>query len=744
MIFRKTAILYGTACMLAVVAGASRADWAESTDISVVRPAPSDLLPQPQNPPAFTWARFATKIPPTQYKLEISQGGKVVATYFTKRSFYLPSTRMAEGTYTWRVLPDNSTVWSTPRTFIIDKTSVPFEVPENAALKATILARARPRQMGPNFLPYAQWPAAMKTARGPVLTSLQNTVKSQVALLTPVNDAMFPVTSLTPSATRTQYINDMNKAVSNNGLQLESAALLYRLTADPLYLNIALARGDELAALDPNGMSSYINNDQCTRTIMLTLAKAVDFLGTSLDATRKARWLASISARVAPMYADLSSGNFRLDDQPFDSHGTVAQGYLAVISILTLGDIPEAQDWFEFSFRAYINSIYVWSGAEGGYSNGTAYGMYSTDYALQLWQTIANATNVDLFKKPWAAGFSRYLMHFLPPGAPGHVFGDQHEYGIYMNYLKGFVSRIATPNAAWYVKNLTGANERDLTILEGVYPLPVDTVVALPVPPANAAVYPSIGWVAMHSNLADRARTSVYFKSSWYGSYNHSHADQNSLVIDSGGRRLLIEAGYQDYPILSANWYRETRAHNGITFNGGVGQSTAGNVENLARKGKILQFTTTPDLDFAKGDATVAYGGAVTSAIRQVWYSRLQDVVIVQDKLAAPTALTFEWNLHTAAPIVIESPTSIKVTNVDRSFCATSVSADPSRFEKTAGLPNPMHYEDQGRFIKTAAATTAEFVVVLDIGCKRPAIKFSGTGASRTLTVGTQTIPMPQ
>ena len=34
----------------------------------------------------------------------------------------------------------------------------------------------------------------------------------------------------------------------------------------------------------------------------------------------------------------------------------------------------------------------------------------------------------------------------------------------------------------------------------------------------NAAVFPVIGWAAMHSDLRDPRRTSVYFKSSPYGS----------------------------------------------------------------------------------------------------------------------------------------------------------------------------------------------------------------------------------
>ncbi|RFP09617.1 MULTISPECIES: heparinase II/III family protein [unclassified Duganella] len=757
MMVNKHVVSAGVALAFSLVAGASRADWAESTDMSIVRPAPTDAQSQVQNPPAFAWARYPTGIKPASYTLEVSSGGKVYATFTAYRNFYLPSVTFPAGQYTWRVKPSTKEDWSTPRAFSVVAGTGAFVVPENKDLEATILGRNRPRQLPSSFLIYDKWPAAMKTARGPAYTRLVAQVTGQIGTMKSVSDALWPVTATTPSASRAAYVTDINKAIGNTVVQVEAAALLHRLNSNPdkpketVFLNEALARGDEIAALDPNGMTSYVNQDNATRSIILALAKAADYLGPDLDAARKTRWMNSISARTAAIYADLAGSNSRLDEQPYDAHGVVALGYLAVVSTLTLGDIPAAKDWFEFAFRAYVNSIYVWSGPEGGYSNGTAYAMYSTDYALKLWQPLIAATYIDLFKKPWSTGFAQYLMHFLPPGAPGHVFGDEREYPIYSWVLKGFVSRLGTPNAAWYVKNLIG-DEGDLALLEAQYPLPVETVTATPVPPANAAVYRSIGWVAMHSDLANRARTSVYFKSSPYGSYNHSHGDQNSLVIDSGGRRLLTEAGYEDfyYSPLVQSWYRQTKAHNAITFNNGatsgVGQLTDGNFDNLMRKGKITAFSTTPAVDYAEGDATQAYGTALTSAVRKVWYLRTQDVVVVVDKLAAPTALTFEWNMHAFAAITPVTPTSVKITNVDRSLCASTISTDPSSYQKRTGPVTPGRTEDHGAFVKTAAAKTAEFVVVLDVGCKGVTSKFNSVGGSRTLDVtsalGTQTITL--
>lgn len=737
----KCAIAIGISMVTFLSAApASAADWAESPDMAVVRPMPNSMAVQTQNPPSFTWAKYTGAV---SYTLEVSKDGVVYATYNTARSFYLPSTRMPVGTYTWRVKPNNATVWSDPRSFVIAASSVIFEVPESDALKATVKARAHPRMLQQGFLMAKDWSVEMKAKRGAALTKLSTDLTAQMTSLALPNDSLWPVTASTPSAARQAYINQISLSIGNNTRQLEGAALMWRLTKESKYLTEALRRGDALAGLSPSGMTSFSNHDVAARQVMSTLVKALDLLDGDVDANRRAAWTGVIKTRVAPMYNDIIANNYRMDAMPYDSHGTTAFLYLSMIAALTVGDFPEADAWFDASVRAYIHQVNPWSGPEGGYANGGAYAMFSTDYFVQLWEPLARATGVDLFKKPWAIGFANMIAEFMPPGAPGMVFGDQHEIGLYTQQLKAFMSRIATPVGAWYAQN-TKVEEMPWTLLQAPYPLPADTVTAAP--PPNSIVLPSTGWVAMHSNIADPARTSVYFKSSPFGSYNHSHGDQNSLVIDSGGRRMLIEAGYQDYYYspLGVSWYRETKSHNAITFNTGVGQITTDNLNNLLRNGKITAFSTTSGVDYTEGDATAAYGAAVSSAVRKVWYLRGTDTVVVLDKLTAPTALKFEWNMHTRGPIVVENATSLKVTNVDRSLCIRSLSTDGTAYTPLTGPANPKYAEYHGAWVKPAAVSTAEFLVVLDVNCRRPAISVGRSISGRSLTVGTTTIALPR
>lgn len=757
----KHSIAGALTLVLAAASFPSHADWAQSIYPNYTPPLPNNLEAQSQNPPVFSWSKHSSN--PPEYIVEIKDAAGVAKTYTTNRSFFFPSAKMTNGQYSWRVrpsLPLNNSDWSTSRSFVINDSATPFIVPDTTSLATTITNRVRPRQLPASFVPASQWSLAMRADRNAALTTLVSEVNARITSLPILSDSMWPLVTTTSAITAAKVAqdNDIRGQIGLLTRQLETSSLLYRLTGDVKYLNEAFTRGDQLVKLSPDGPTSYANQDQATRQIALSLIKAIDFIGTGFTSNatvlaRRKAWLDMVAVRTRVMYADFSRDNFRMDQAPFDSHGSTMLGYLALISTLSLGDIPEAKTWFDGTFRAYAKSITIWAGPEGGYADGTAYGQYSVDFFLQLWQPLSQATGVDLFKKPWAQGLSRFFMHFQPPGAPGHVFGDEHDVLTQPTLMKAFASRFATPAAAWYVKSLAGTDENPLSLLQAEYPLPVATV-ATAVPPPNAALYPSIGWVAMHSDLSYPLRTSVYFKSSPYGSYNHSHLDQNSIVIDSGGRRLLTEAGYSDYYYspLAQSWFRTTKAKNAITFDGGIGQPPANEGwQNLLTTGKITAFSTTSALDYAEGDATLAYGSALSSSIRKVWYLRDQNAVVVIDRLAAPQARTFEWNMHAAAPIVEGTDKIVRIDNKGATLCMRSMTPTNTGFAKRTGAPAKTGtVEDHAVFVKTAAAVKAEFIVVLDVGCRNPTVTLtntatgrdlkivSSTGLTRTLSIGAQ------
>ncbi|WP_164558013.1 DUF4962 domain-containing protein [Massilia atriviolacea] len=428
---------------------------------------------------------------------------------------------------------------------------------------------------------------------------------------------------------------------------------------------------------------------------------------------------------------------------PFNSHGSTNYGMLSAIATLALDRIPAAETWFDYALRGYANAISPWGGADGGFANGTAYGEYSAAGYAQTWLPIAAASGVNLFAKPWSINFAQFMAHFDPAGAPTHVFGDEHEIAPVPYLLKSYAQLVPSPVAAWYAQTL-GERVNALTGLQAPLTAPGSIV---PTPPADAAHYPSIGWVAMHSKITDPAarRTSVYFKSSPYGSYNHSHADQNSLVIHSGGRPLLIEAGKGDTfgSVQAAAWYRQTRAHNAVTYDGGLGQKLGVNddPQSLGWNGAISDFRTTPTLDSASGSAAAAYGSAIGSAVRRVWYLRGKDVVVVRDKLSSAVARIFEWNMHAVSNMDLTGDRMVRIVNQDRSLCLRSLTpAAFAHFDAPAVAAGPKQVH--GAFQTLAPARSAEFLVVIDIGCNNRALVLGGSRDAPLLSVDGQQVPL--
>ncbi len=724
--------------------GQVHADWAQAVTPLEIRTVPENNLIQPQNPPTFSWSRHAQN--PASYVIEVRSNGAVVRTYTSTRSWYLPSKALPLGEYTWRVRPSTTTEWSSERKFVITAASAVYEVPESADLRARALTKVRPRGLQSGLPLVKNWNAGLASERGTAITQLTKEVAWYISTLPVIRDSIWPLNTTTVvTAADAAQVSDIRKQLGMRTRQLESTVLLYRLTGEKRFLDEALKRGDELASFNPAGPTNYSKQDQAPYAIASSLIRAYDTLGSDLDSARRVQWLKSVTAYGNQIYADLSQGNGRNDQYPYDSHAISNTAGLALISILSLGDIPAADAWFDFSFRSYVSSLSVWSGPEGGFANGTAYGEYAVDLYMQVWQPTAQALNVNLYAKPWSQGFLNFFMYFVPPGSQSHVFGDGHEVAPSAQIMKAYASNFATPAAAWYVQNMPASDDA-LTLLKAQYPLPATTV-APQAPSVSAVMLPSIGWSAMHSSMADPGRTSVYFKSSPYGSYNHSHGDQNSFVITSGGVPLLAEGGWYDYygsPLWNS-WYRQTKAHNGLTFDGGQGQTIdGGNVAMISNNGKITAFATTKGLDYVEGDATAAYRGTLTSATRKLWYVRETDSVVVYDKAKSATARTWEWNMHALAPIIAVGDGSASITNKGRMACIRPLITAGVRLEKRTGLPQmPGRAEDQAVFVSTSKSTNGEFLVLIDVGCKKPVVSLSTTTTGRTLKVGAQTMVLP-
>jgi hypothetical protein len=530
----------------------------------------------------------------------------------------------------------------------------------------------------------------------------------------------------------TKTTEDAKKISVAEENRLLLAALLWRQTRQERFLTDARRRALNLAGWPPRGATGFFQNDLAAHSVAWTLALAYDWLYDWWSDEEKRRLLAAIEPRVEEMlsppveglptgWAGLDWGR-KLDRWPYDSHGAVTLARLAVICTALAGEDPLFDRCYEAVVPRYLARPIPWGGADGGYANGTAYAQWDVLYThFVVWDLLKNALGVDLWQTPWARGYGRFIAYFLPPGTPSGLFGDETEKrfaDVWATQAEAYAAHLPSPLADWYARNQFGENAAHLALL--LSPARDWNAIpgALPAGTPHAVHLEDIGWAAMHSDLGDRARTSVYFKSSPYGSYNHSHADQNSFVLHARGRALAIDSGYYDAygsPHWE-DWYKQTRAHNAITFDGGQGQMH----DSMEAKGRITRFEHHADYDLTTGDAAQAYGGALSRALRSIVYLR-PDTVLVYDDLASARPRTWEWNLHALSKMKEKGPGALEIEEDGVRLCVTMLKAPAGTFTQTDRFTRKPRgkYPAQwhARYTTSGKSRVARFLALLDVGC---------------------------
>ena len=734
------AVMHAVAAALVVAVGAPLAahaqtcvpdttpDWMASialaTSSAQVRPA--DCAHVGQSPPDFSWPDLSAD---ARYEVNLHYPDGRSRTLEAPQNWINWDEVLPAGAYTWQVraISASGSGLSRARRFTVAAGAVPFLVPGWSTLFNRAAAKARPRAV-----PDASTAQAMINQRQAELGQLVARVDSQLA--NPVQ----------PEPTSTVKATIIAQAQDECTRTLE-AALAWLVTLREAHYAEALRRVQNLAAWDPRGTTAYANVDQASLVIASTLSLAYDWLFQRLDTGQKSQLTASIRARGTDMYNDLIGGRARIAIHPYDSHGNVTLTTLGVMSTLLAGDLPEAEIWLRDALPLALNWLSPWGGEDGGFGNGTAYAQWTAGDSLIGWYALRWIVGIDVSQKAWSRNHGTYLAYFLPRGTPSGVFGDGAELDlpeVRGRFGRAYTLFAPTPLGRWYASQLAGGDATRLELLLA----PPDTPGPAPFPDGtpDGLLLRSIGWAAMHSSLADPARVSIYFRSSPYGSYNHSHADQLGFVVNAGGRALAIDSGhYDDYDTPHwRQWYKQTRAHNAITFDGGQGQTVFEESGRLG-PGAIIDYEQRPEYDIVTGDATKAYGGALSEARRSLAYLR-PNLAVVYDRVVSDAPRRFEWNIHALNAMTVISSRAISIQNGSRSLCVDMLAGPAVQFTQTDlftadplnGKPRQWH----GRFESTATLAAAEFVALLNVGCAPVAASASKSNGVWTVLAGEKTV----
>jgi hypothetical protein len=707
-------------------------DWMLSSNPLAAPIRPADCATVTQSPPDLGWPELSSD---ARYTVTLTYPDGRKSTQPATQNWMNWPENLAAGSYTWQVTVSNSagTKTSQPRTFTVDASARTFLLPSASVLYNRVIAKAHPRA-----LPDATTRATMFGQRKAGLSTVLSIADSQL------NTAPLREPSTTSVSSNWSTAHEECRRTLN-------MALAAVATGQTKYINNAILRLKNLASWSPSGTTNYTirGMDMGAREISWTMALVYDWLHPHLDSATRSQVLSVLQTRTAVMYNDVIGSRSRVAVYPRDSHGALTVTILAGMAMILAGDLPDGQKWLAGTLPQAANAVSPWGDDDSGHGNGTAQGGWDMGDSLVPWYVFRWAGGIDIAQKAWMRNWSNFITYMLPPGTPVGNFGDGAERRLIENWSrfgKAATWFAPTPLGRWYVSQPALQND-DPSRIEVMLAPPADfTTASLPAGTPNSAVFRGIGWAALHSDLADPNRTSIYFKSSPYGSYNHSHADQNSFVINAGGQRLAIDSGYYDDYKTSHwyNWYKQTRAHNAMTFDGGVGQSVYESTGKFGN-GNLTGFVRGSDYQILYGDATPAYAGAVQKAQRALVYLS-PNLILVYDTLASSVARQWEWNIHSVNQMTSTSATKATIQNGGQSLCVSVLGGPATAFTQTnqfsANPGGSWTAQWHGKFYSTAKLASTEFVTLLNVGCAAVTASATRSGSAWDVKLGSKSLTL--
>lgn len=146
-----------------------------------------------------------------------------------------------------------------------------------------------------------------------------------------------------------------------------------------------------------------------------------------------------------------------------------------------------------------------------------------------------------------------------------------------------------------------------------------------------------------------------------------------------------------------------------------------------------------------QGDATPAYGGALSRAQRSLVYLR-PDLLLVYDNLASATPRQWEWNIHALEAMAVTSDTRISIARNGRSLCIDMLAGPPLHFAQasqfSADPVSGFSWTPQwhGAFTSASPSAATEFIALLRVGCAPGAASANKAGGVWTVLAGGRTV----
>lgn len=497
----------------------------------------------------------------------------------------------------------------------------------------------------------------------------------------------------------------------------EAATVIWLVTEDPVYL--AKAKEFLLAGCrwSNQGATRIAYNDEAHFRLWRKLPFVYDQIRDQLTPAEKEEVLAAFRERGTASFAlikDRTQDARRNSiEEDAASHAIRFMSMTGVAGLALYDDLPEAREWLAYAQGFYKNQFPPWGGDDGGWGEGNAYWRGNLEHA-RFQDALCAIGSPGAYANPFWRQTGYFPVYFVQP-YKHTAFGDTPNAGKFNlePIVAQAVERLARRFQDGYLRSyadLENKEERSLEsqglyISDERYPSGFEYILRdfatrkEPLPSAKALTelpyarwFRDVGWVGMHSALGRPDEDIMLsFKSSPYGSFSHSHADQNSFILNAWGENLLINSGYREYhrsPHHKA-FTQQTLSKNAILIDG-KGQKPQ--VKNA--RGKIVGMETGDRFVWTAGDATEAYN---TLQERPVVEEARRDVVMVdkryfvtRDRVRLSEPKPVSLLLHAESPFVWKA--GLATLQQPKAGCAVALvsQGDPWIISVTDQFPTPV------------------------------------------------------
>ncbi len=456
--------------------------------------------------------------------------------------------------------------------------------------------------------------------------------------------------------------------LKNDVRKMEYLALAYQLTGDRRYsdkLRDMLLSVSEIPTWEDSEM---MQRDPAWRSELqmahkaFQIAVAYDAIYNTLSGSDRKKIAQGVyRLAVEPLLGDWLMDPSRIHSLNSMGHNwwTSCVGMGGLLALAISNEVPEAGDmarkavealpeWFEFAGDDIQHKSRNFD-REGGMYESINYASFGITEALLLRLAWLNShPGSKLEDIPQMKKLASFFSHASYPreGMLYSInFGDSHknvtgESSMLLAYAMGEKD----PVALWYAKQVEPGQHREgfpiIFPMGFLYTPDLDKAPSSPDLPTSH-LWQDFGWATMRDNW-DKDATMLAVKSGM--TWNHAHADANSLILFHKGTDIIKDAGNCSYGKPEyRNYFFQTDAHNVVKFNG-KGQSRHQQYHGSPLRGHLTDMIDAGRIKYVMADGTGPMSQHLSRNMRHYFW--VDNVIYIIDDLESHEPGQFEWLWH--------------------------------------------------------------------------------------------------